>query len=123
MGRDFFTRNNMKIYIAGKVTGLLYHEAVIKFAFTEQQLIAAGIDAANIINPISHVPEGTEWPEAMEICLPLLRTCTAIFIQRDWFTSDGTRIEIDKAREQNMDLFWEQTNGIKKIKNLIETGI
>lgn len=113
----------MKIYIAGKYTGLQHNEAALKFSNTEKELIEAGVNPAHIINPISHVPEGTEWQEAMEICLPLLRTCTAIFIQRDWWTSDGTRIEIDIARARSMDLFWEQTNGIKKIKNLIETGV
>lgn len=114
---------NTKIYIAGKVTGLLYHEAVVKFAFTEQELIAAGIDAANIVNPISHVPAGTSWKEAMDICIGLLDGCTAIYIQRDWHDSFGAKHEIKHAQQKHMDLYWEEMNDIEQIKNLIATGV
>jgi hypothetical protein len=114
---------NTKFYIAGKVTGLLYHEAVVKFAFSEQELIAAGIDAANIVNPMTHVPQGTSWKEALDIYIPLLEGCSAIYIQRDWNYSFGTKHLIKHAQQRRMDLYWEEMDDLKQISNLIASGI
>lgn len=114
---------NTKIYIAGKYSGLPHQEAVAKFAKTEQELIEAGIAPENIVNPTNHVPEGTSWPEAMAICMPLLDTCTAIYIQRDWHDSFGAKREINHAQARRMDEYWEEMNDLKQISNLIASGI
>lgn len=113
----------MKIYIAGKVSGLDYQEAVANFAKTEKQLIDAGIAPENIVNPTRRVPEGTPWKEAMDICIELLQGCTAIFIQRGWQSSIGTKHEIKNAQQLRLDMYWEEMHDMATIGNLIQTGI
>ena len=113
----------MKIYIAGKVTGLDYNEAVAKFANAEKQLTEAGIAPENIVNPTRYVPEETPWKAAMDICIELLQGCTAIYIQRDWRDSFGTKHEIKHAQQRRMDMYWEEMNDLALIGNLIAAGV
>lgn len=113
----------MKIYIIGKYTGLPRNYAVAKFNRSEEQLIAAGVPAANIINPVKLVPEGTDWNTAMKkYCEPAVKTCTAVFVQRDWSDeSPGAKIEMKIAIELKLDRFYEEYNGLQVIQHIFET--
>lgn len=114
----------MKIYIAGKVTGLSWQQARAKFAITEQKLIDAGLTRRQIVNPMElGIPPETDWHEAMQHCLKNLRKCTAIFIQNDWRDSFGARREITLAQELRLDLYYEEQNDFEMLKNLIATGV
>ena len=113
----------MKIYIAGKYTGIPHEQAVAKFNATEQQLIETGLQPNEIINPVKHVPQNTQWSDAMKICIPLLESCTAIFMQNDWLESFGARRELSRAMELRLDLFFEQQKDMALISNLIGTGV
>jgi hypothetical protein len=112
----------MKIYIAGKYSGLPHHAAIEKFAATEQQLITAGFQPKQIINPTKFVAEGTPWIDAMQICFKLLRTCDAIYIQRDWRDSFGAKQEITEAQRLRLEQCWEEMGDIEMIKNLISNN-
>lgn len=114
----------MKIYIAGKVTGLDHQEAIEKFAATEKKLTEAGVPAENIFNPMKFgIHPKTEWHVAMAVCIPELEKCTAVYIQRDWRDSFGARKEITRAHELKMDTYWEEMNDIALISNLISAGV
>jgi hypothetical protein len=114
----------MKIYIAGKVTGLNWQNARAKFAVTEQKLIDAGLNRNQIVNPLElGIPPETDWHEAMQLCLKNLRQCTAIFIQKDWRDSFGARREITLAHELRLDLYYDEQNDIETLKNLINAGV
>ena len=114
----------MKIYIAGKVTGLRHSDAVNKFERTETALIDAGIAPSDIVNPMKlGIPEGINWIDAMHICIKHLRQCTAIYVQNDWRDSFGARREITIAEELKLDIFHESRNDIEMLKNLINTGV
>ncbi len=114
----------MKIYIAGKYTGLLHHEAVAKFAATKRKLTDAGIAEKDILNPMEFgINQETDWHCAMDVCLEKLGTCTAIYIQRDWRDSFGARREINRACELHLDMYWEEQNDIAMLTNLIATGV
>lgn len=103
---------NQTIYIAGKYTGLKHTDAVAKFAYTKQQLIAAGFAANHIVVPTELVPEGTMYELAMEICITHMQRCGAVFMQLDWRESDGARREYDRAVELGKPIFYEDQNGI-----------
>ena len=97
----------MRIYIAGKYTGLDHNEAVAKFRATKQRLIAAGFQHENIIDPTEHIPEGTPWQEAMDILLPMVETSNMLYVQRDWYTSFGARNEINAASSRGILVVYE----------------
>jgi hypothetical protein len=114
----------MKIYIAGKYTGLPHNEAAAKFAETERQLITAGFDKNDIVNPMKlGIHPETDWHEAMAICISKLSECKAIYIQRDWRESFGARKEITIAAQQRMDTYWEEQGDISLIAALISAGV
>lgn len=115
----------MKIYIAGKYTGLGHANAVAKFNHTEQQLIAAGISPFDIVNPMKlGIAEDELWSTAIEICLHHLKRCDAIFIQLDWRESFGARREITEAMMLDMPLYFEDSDDLKRLVKdyLTETG-
>lgn len=115
---------NMKIYIAGKVTGLPIEAAREKFARSEQQLIDAGINPAHIVNPMKlGISTDETWHCAMEICKSHLATCSAIYVQNDWRDSFGARQELTTAQRMHLDIYWEEMNDIAMITNLIATGV
>lgn len=113
----------MKIYIAGKYTGLGHEAAEAKFNRSEEQLLAAGASPHEVVNPIKHVPRGTPWNEAMKICMPLIPACTAIFFQADYRTSPGSLIEMQIAKRHGLDIIYEHEGGIEEVRNLINCGI
>jgi hypothetical protein len=114
----------MKIYIAGKYTGLPHDEAYVKFALTKMQLMVAGFNEDDIVNPMHlGIAPDTEWKEAMHICLNELRKCKAIYIQRDWRESFGARKEITLAASLNMDMYWEEQGDISMIAALMGVEI
>ena len=110
----------MKIYIAGKVTGLNWHDAQTKFAISKQKLLDAGFYHSEIVNPMElGIPPETEWKEAMEVCLKNLEQCTAIYVQKDWRDSYGTRREMERAEKLKMERFFE-TEGEAPIKKRLK---
>jgi hypothetical protein len=112
----------MKVYIIGKYTGLNREFAVEKFNISEEQLIAAGVPAEDIINPVKLVPEGTDWHTAMhKYCIPAVKRCTAVFVQIDWQDdSRGAKIEMNLALLLRKDRFFEAYNGLHQIRQLLE---
>lgn len=106
----------MKIYIAGKYTGLKHEDACAKFDHTEQQLLAAGIAPADIVNPMKiGIPKDMPWTDAINICLHHLKRCDAIFIQNDWRDSFGARREITRAMEMKLQVYYEETGDMQQL--------
>ncbi len=83
---------NMKVYIAGKITGNeRYRE---EFAAAERKVRAMGHIA---LNPAA-LPEGMEPADYMRICMAMLDSADAIAIMRNWTESTGARIEFAYAQ-------------------------
>lgn len=82
------------VYIAGKVTGLPYLDALTKFVKAEAQLVQAGYA---VINPMYLVHKDTDWKQAMRICLSILPHADHIFLLHDWNESEGAMWERDTA--------------------------
>lgn len=108
------------IYIIGKYSQLPRLYAVAKFNATETMLRNAGIPAAEIINPVKLVPEGTEWDIAMtNYCLPAVRRADAVFAQRDAIDSPGAMIEIAEAIKYGKALFHEDEYDMNSILKIV----
>lgn len=91
----------LTIYIAGKVTGEEYKHCVAKFATAQRILEAEGY---NVINPMELVSAGTEWEQAMSVCLNALRSCDSLLLLPDWRNSEGAQMERDEAILNNIEI-------------------
>lgn len=79
-----------RIYICGKVTGEERYRTVKKFQIAENYL---QIQDWETINPVRHIPENTEWKDAMRTCVALLMECDAIYMLPCWTQSRGATLE------------------------------
>ena len=86
----------MKVYIIGKVTGLLYDEVCRAFNERQQQLEEQGHE---VVNPVAIVPEETTWEDAMRICIAQLVTCDAVSLLPNAVFSRGGTLELMIAGE------------------------
>lgn len=82
----------MKIYIAGKITGLPLEVAKYNFALTENYLLELGHEPINPLTKTSEI-EGKSWAEYMAEDFLLLYDCDAIYLMSNWQESKGARIE------------------------------
>lgn len=86
----------MKVYIIGKVTGLLYDEVCTAFNERQLQLEERGHE---VVNPVKIVPEECGWEEAMRICIAQLVTCDAVSLLDNAVFSRGGTLEMLIAGE------------------------
>jgi hypothetical protein len=98
--------NGMKIYIAGKITGLDWYEAFNNFCKADDMLVAAGHEPINPMKKVSE-QEGYSWADYMKEDIPLLLSCDAIYLLSDWGDSKGARLEKVIAEELGMELIFE----------------
>lgn len=78
---------NMKIYIAGKITGNPNYKE--QFAAAEKKLKAEG---HQVINP-TWKPEGLPYKQYIDMGLMELQQCDVIYLLSDWKDSKGARME------------------------------
>lgn len=105
--------NNRRIYLAGRVTGLNRKTVVKRFAEAQAYLEHMGFE---VINPMSIVPEGSSWGDAMRICIHYLSFCSYIAMLPGWERSKGAKIEYQLAVGM-----YEHDN-LKAIIHLKESG-
>ena len=89
----------MKVYIAGKVSGLPIGETFIKFAQAEWWLKEQGHEA---VNPLRLCSAGWGWEKCMRVCLAELLKCDAICLLKDWGDSPGAVTEYYVASRLGM---------------------
>ncbi len=86
----------MRIYIAGKVSGLERQVYVHNFARAEKALRRAGFKP---INPVRLCKPHWSWTRCMAVCLFYVVFCSqGIYRLPDWQQSRGARIEYRVAR-------------------------
>lgn len=88
----------MKIYIAGKITGM-ESEALKMFSLAEA-ILKKNNPEAEIVNPmrLSHDHDKT-WESYMKECIKELVTCTHIFALPNWKESKGAKEEVRLAKK------------------------
>lgn len=94
----------MKIYIAGKISGLDRKEAEANFSRAEEVLTKMGH------KPVSPYGKGSyrwSWEENMRVALRLLLGCQGIYMLSNYTDSMGAMVELDLAKKLNMIIMYE----------------
>lgn len=97
----------MRIYIAGKISGIEEHTYRNKFANAEKHLRLLGHD---VINPtyITHLGLDENYRELiMDILGMILTTCDAIYMLNDWTKSEGAQSEYWMAKEMGLKIYYQ----------------
>lgn len=95
----------MRVYLAGKVSGLPTGEVYIKFAQAEFWLREKGYE---IVNPLRLCSAGWTWERCMKVCLAELMKCDAICLLKDWGESRGARLEFFVASQLGLKMLYFQ---------------
>lgn len=96
----------MRIYIAGPITG--QKDFMERFAAAENKLRTAGHETINPAKLNLMVPGTYTHREYMNICIPMLDTCEAVFCLIGWNHSDGANQEVAHAMETGKTIMFEQ---------------
>lgn len=95
----------MKFYIAGKVTGLEKADMFKKF-FESGKLLKK--DGHLVMSPaVLALNEGFEHEDYMHICYAMIDVCDAVYMQKDWQQSKGTRMELQYAKDWKKQIIYE----------------
>lgn len=101
----------MRVYIAGKVSGLDRDRAELKFWSTETVLTQKSFE---VINPLRLVQNQNEdWTKAMKICIAGMMTADAVYMLPDHVYSAGATIERSIALNIGMPLFYSLDELVK----------
>lgn len=94
----------MKIYIAGKITGLVYEDALRQFAEAERFLAELGHEPVNPMKENGLDGDGNQhaWAEYMKRDIPHLLGCDGIYLLPNWVASKGACLEKHIAAELGM---------------------
>ena len=93
----------IKIYIAGKVTGLPAEDVKEKFLRKEKELTAQGY---TVYNPVDQLwvkgGQTWTWEKLMRGCITQMMECDEVHLLHDWSESRGARLERDIAERLGM---------------------
>lgn len=91
----------MKIYIAGKITGLKNYKE--KFSKAEEKLTNEG----NLCMNPSILPEGFPWDIYMPICYAMIDACDCVYMLENWIDSKGAKMELEYAKSNDKKVIYE----------------
>ena len=107
MHRILGLKSLMKIYIAGKITGLAETEAYERFLGAENLLMHCGHTPLNPMRMVDQTP-GREYGEYLADALQIMLTqAEAVYFLDNAIESRGARIECYIATELEMPMFYE----------------
>ena len=95
----------MKIYIAGKITGLDRRAMIQKFEIAAARLKAQG---HSVFLPCV-LPEyfDVSHDDYLHICFAMIDICEAVYMLKDWQKSIGARKELQYAADWEKIIFYE----------------
>lgn len=107
------------IYISGQMSGLEKHEVIKNFSEAEELIEAVGLKPvsplpiylryADLKESIPETPDEKIWDMAMVEAIELLLPCDGIFMQSNWMSSRGARIERNVSVEKGKIILHERT--------------
>ena len=94
-----------KVYIAGKITGLVDLNRS-RFERAEQLLHTHAVYPINPLKLNHDIGNTTgKWEDYMKVCISALVACKAIAVLDDWYDSKGAMLEVNLARSLGMKLW------------------
>lgn len=106
-----WTKEAEKVFISGKITGEQIDECFHKFANAWLYIFELEKDDQIIekVNPLwlEGIYFGISHKEAMEICLKELKTCSHIYMLKDWKESEGAKIEHQFALDNGIKIIYQ----------------
>ncbi|MCM1321642.1 MAG: DUF4406 domain-containing protein [Bacteroides sp.] len=100
----------MKIYIAGKVTGLPKDKIFKKFCASAKMLKETG--HITMSPAVLLLNEGFEHGEYMHICYAMIDVCDAVYMQKDWQHSKGAQMELYYAKDTKKQIIYEDESTV-----------
>lgn len=95
----------MKVYVAGKVTGLSKDKILRKFYESGKTLKK---DGHTVMSPaVLVLNEGFGHEDYMHVCCAMIDVCDAVYMQKDWQDSKGARMELQYAEEHRKKILFE----------------
>lgn len=98
----------MKLYIAGKITGIDYDDAQMKFTEAEVDVEGLGHEPINPMKENGLDGDGNEytWAEYMKRDIPHLLRCDGIYLLPCWVDSKGATFEKHIAETLGMEVIY-----------------
>lgn len=95
----------MKIYIAGKITGLDREAMIAKFAVAAAKLTEQGHETfvPCVLPDYPDVPH----EDYLHICYAMIDICNAVYMLKDWQQSKGARMELQYAADYQKEILYE----------------
>lgn len=101
----------MKIYIAGKITGIPMYEAGHKFGYASAKLKHEGHD---VISPLqlcaTLIGQNFDYEDYMRICFSAIDVCEAVYMLPDWKESPGATREHEYAKKLGKEIIYQEGN-------------
>lgn len=101
----------MKIYIAGKVSGLDRQGVLQKFEKASEELKKEGHHpfVPCVLPDYDDVPH----QDYLHICYAMIDICDAVYMLSDWQQSTGARMELQYAADWKKKLLYQDSNTIE----------
>lgn len=108
-----------RIYISGKITGT--DDYMERFAEAERDLAKAGYEVVNPAKLDLIMPKTATHKEYMDMCITLLEMCDYIYMLHGWEQSKGANMELCKAKELKMHIFYQPMDWRTKLLQVFMT--
>ena len=95
----------MKIYIAGKISGLNRDSVIQKFEAAQKSLVAKGHQV--FIPSVLPAYEEVSHEDYLHICYAMIDICDAVYMLSDWQQSKGARLECEYAIEKKKQIIFQ----------------
>lgn len=105
--KTIINKKKLRVYIAGKITGL--PEAVYKQKFNqvEAQLVRTGHIA---LNPLNLVHQDLSYDEQLKSCFNLIEISDVVYMMDNWKKSNGARKEHAYANTLDKKIVYQEAN-------------
>lgn len=95
----------MKIYIAGKISGLNRYDVINKFEAAQKPLVANGHQV--FIPSVLPAYDEVSHEDYLHICYAMIDICDAVYMLSDWQQSKGARMELQYAADYRKEILYE----------------
>ncbi len=96
----------MKIYIAGKISGLNRSNVIQKFEAAQKSLSKKGHQV--FIPCVLPAYEEVSHEDYLHICYAIIDVCDAVYMLSDWQQSEGARLEYEYAIEKKKQIIFHK---------------